>query len=297
MAARQFGVAGPAHRADRRVEHPSLGSRSASDTSFRHCVGQTSTQPPHSTQRVPSNTGVTPQSRHREASRNACRVAVALLHDHVRMLQPLFRLARRDRHAADRLVAPLALVSLQRQMRRDGLAADRPAGQVAGRPSGPPLARSHRVDQQPRAVGQVARHEDARGRGGQRLRIDLRPARAELLDVLRRRRREKPDRAIGPRTAAPCRRGRSGASASSNTGAKRRFSSYTRRQRRNVTPRTAPAASRSISTGPQPLSRWMPSSSPSTISSVSAGISSSVSSETRCTRPVPGSRAAVRAVS
>ena len=32
----------------------------------------TSTRPPHSTQRVPSKTGVTPQSRQREASRLAC---------------------------------------------------------------------------------------------------------------------------------------------------------------------------------------------------------------------------------
>jgi hypothetical protein len=44
---------------------------SDSGTSFKHSVGQTSTQPPQSTQRLPSNTGVTPQSKQRDASRIA----------------------------------------------------------------------------------------------------------------------------------------------------------------------------------------------------------------------------------
>ena len=44
---------------------------SDSATSLRHCVGQTSAHPPHSTHRSPSKTGVTPQSRHRDASRIA----------------------------------------------------------------------------------------------------------------------------------------------------------------------------------------------------------------------------------
>ena len=54
-----------------------------------------------------------------------------------------------------------------------------------------------------------------------------------------------------------------------------------RRSRRRST-------SRSIATGPQPFHLSIPSSSPSMISTVSAGISSSSSSETRRTRDVPG---------
>ena len=70
--------AGGSPRSRSRGTRPGIGQRCPS---FRHCVGHTSTQPPQSTQREPSNTGVTPQSRHREASRTACRCVVARLDD------------------------------------------------------------------------------------------------------------------------------------------------------------------------------------------------------------------------
>src|SRR5689334_25195476 len=48
-----------------------VGFSAASEIIFRHSVGQTSAQPPQRIQRFPSNTGVTPQSRQRDASRIA----------------------------------------------------------------------------------------------------------------------------------------------------------------------------------------------------------------------------------
>ena len=68
-----------------------------------------------------------------------------------------------------------------------------------------PLARGDRVDQQPRAVRQVAGDEDARRGRRERLGIDLRPAGPDLLDVARRRRRGSRGSASGRRRAAPCR--------------------------------------------------------------------------------------------
>ena len=49
----------------------SVWASSLKGVSFRQSVGQTSAQPPQRTQRAESKTGVTPQSRHREASRMA----------------------------------------------------------------------------------------------------------------------------------------------------------------------------------------------------------------------------------
>ena len=68
-------------------------------------------------------------------------------------------------------------------MGRDRLARDRASGQVLVHRSSRRFARRHGVDQQPRAVRQIARDEHARCRGGQRGRVYFRPARPKLLDI------------------------------------------------------------------------------------------------------------------
>ena len=161
------------------------------------------------------------------------------------------------------------------------------------------LAGGHRVDQQPRAVRQVAGDEDAGRRGRQRLRIDLRPAGPELLDVGRRRRRGTTRSGVWPggdqhRVARDRRRAR----ASSKTGLKRRLLVVDAQAaaEHDAGDRAAVVA-QDLDRPPAVAAARRPSSSPSRISTVSAGISSSVSSDTRRTRRVPGRRAAVRAAS
>jgi len=84
---------------------------------------------------------------------------------------------------------------------------------------------------------------------------------------------------------------------SSKTGANRPSASKTRSQRWKRTPVTRPSPSRSTATGPSEFKRRTPSSSPSRISTSSAGISSRLSSEASVTSTTPAWRSAERETS